>query len=91
MRSEGFYVNEKSTDTKWDRTSDLMICSTVLQQRPNFIYTFSKTATFSLSNINSLAFITEMESVYSTVRTASLNETDYVPSFKGKVAFINKH
>ena len=32
-----------------------------------------------------------MESVYSTVRTASLNETDYVPSFKGKVAFINKH
>jgi len=25
---EGFYVNEKSTDTGWDRTSDLSICST---------------------------------------------------------------
>ena len=23
MRSEGFYINEKSTDTSWDRTSDL--------------------------------------------------------------------
>ena len=28
MRSEIFYVNEKSTDTSWDRTSDLPICST---------------------------------------------------------------
>jgi len=28
LRSEGFYVNEKSTDTSWDRTSDLPICST---------------------------------------------------------------
>jgi hypothetical protein len=29
VRSEVFYVNEKSTDTIWDRTSDLQICSTV--------------------------------------------------------------
>jgi len=28
VRSEGFYGNEKSTDTSWDRTSDLVICST---------------------------------------------------------------
>jgi len=28
LRSEGFYVNEKYTDTSWDRTSDLPICST---------------------------------------------------------------
>ena len=28
VRSEGFYVNEKSTKTSWDRTSDLPICST---------------------------------------------------------------
>ena len=28
VRSEGFYVNEKSTDTSWDRTSDLPICRT---------------------------------------------------------------
>jgi len=28
VRSEGFYVNEKATDTSWDRTNDLPICST---------------------------------------------------------------
>jgi len=28
VRSEGFYVNEESTDTSWDRASDLAICST---------------------------------------------------------------
>jgi len=28
VRSEGFYVNEKSTDTSWDQTSDFVICST---------------------------------------------------------------
>jgi len=28
VRSQGFYVNEKSTDTSWDRASDLPICST---------------------------------------------------------------
>jgi len=28
VRSGGFYANEKSTDTSWDRTSDLPICST---------------------------------------------------------------
>ena len=28
VRSKGFYVNEKSIDTSWDRTSDLPICST---------------------------------------------------------------
>ena len=28
VRLEEFYVNEKSTDTSWDRTSDLPICST---------------------------------------------------------------
>ena len=28
MQSEGFYVNEKSTYTSWDRTSELPICST---------------------------------------------------------------
>ena len=27
VRSEGFYVNEKSTDTSWDRTSGFSICS----------------------------------------------------------------
>ena len=28
VRSGGFYVNEKSTDTSCDRTSDILICST---------------------------------------------------------------
>jgi hypothetical protein len=30
VRSEGFYVNEKSTDTTWDRTSDLNHCATAV-------------------------------------------------------------
>jgi len=28
VRTEGFYVNKRSSDTSWDRTSDLPICST---------------------------------------------------------------
>jgi len=28
VRSEGFYIHEKSSDTSWDRTSVLPICST---------------------------------------------------------------
>jgi len=38
-RSEGFYVNEKSIDTSWDRTSDLPICSNVLPRSPQTAYT----------------------------------------------------
>ena len=34
MRSEGFYVNEKSNDTSWDRTRDLTICSTLTTVLP---------------------------------------------------------
>ena len=34
VRSEGFYVNEKSTDTSWDRTSGLPICSTTSWKVP---------------------------------------------------------
>jgi len=30
VRSEGFYVKKKSTDTSWDRTSDLPICRRAL-------------------------------------------------------------
>ena len=30
MRPEGYYVNEKSTDTRWDRTSDLNHCATAV-------------------------------------------------------------
>jgi len=33
VRSEGFSVNEKSTDTSWDRTSVLPICSIALCHR----------------------------------------------------------
>jgi len=28
VRLEGYYINEMSTDSSWDRTSDLPICST---------------------------------------------------------------
>ena len=37
VRSEGFYVNEKSTDTSWDRTSDLPICAQHLNHCPTAI------------------------------------------------------
>jgi len=30
VRSEGFYVNEKSTDTSWDRTQHLNHCATAV-------------------------------------------------------------
>ena len=35
-----------------------------------------QTAIFALYNVNSLAFITEVDSVYSAVRTESLHNTD---------------
>ena len=35
VRSEGFYVNKKATDTSWDRTSDIPICSTAQMLRSN--------------------------------------------------------
>jgi hypothetical protein len=42
-------------------------------------YEFSEqTATFAVYNVNSLAFITELESVYSAVRSESLYKADYV-------------
>jgi len=41
------------------------------------VYVFSEqTATFSLYNINSLVFTTEVENVYSTVQSESLYNTD---------------
>jgi len=42
-----------------------------------------QTAIISLYNINLQVFITEAESVYSAVRTGSLNQTDTVSSLKG--------
>ena len=42
VRSDGFYVNEKSTDTSWDRTSNLPNCSTapwpLCYRGPQFIH-----------------------------------------------------
>jgi len=44
VRSEGFYVNKKSTDTYWDRTSDFPICSTapepLCHRGPPYIYIY---------------------------------------------------
>ena len=34
VRLEVFYVNEKSTDTSWYRTSDIPFCSTVPPRSP---------------------------------------------------------
>jgi hypothetical protein len=41
-----------------------------------FVRISEQTATFALQNIKRLVFITEVESVYSAVRTESLYKTD---------------
>jgi hypothetical protein len=41
-----------------------------------FVRISEQTETFALQNIKILVFITEMESVYSAVRTESLYKTD---------------
>jgi hypothetical protein len=40
-------------------------------------------ATFTLNIIEWMVFITDVELVYSAVRTESLYKTDYVPSLNG--------
>jgi hypothetical protein len=41
-----------------------------------FVRISKQSATFAIYDINSLFYITEVESVYSAVRTESLNKTD---------------
>jgi hypothetical protein len=48
-----------------------------------FVCISEQTATFALNVINWSFFITEVESVYSAVRTESLYKTDYASSLKG--------
>jgi hypothetical protein len=48
-----------------------------------FVWISDQTATFALYVIEWMVFITEVDSVYSAVRTESLYKTDYVPSIKG--------
>jgi hypothetical protein len=48
-----------------------------------FVRILEQTATFALWNINRLVFITEVDSVYSAVRTESLYQTDNASSLKG--------
>jgi len=38
VRSEGFYVNEKSTDTSWDRTNDLPIYTKLYRKSKHTFY-----------------------------------------------------
>jgi len=48
-----------------------------------FVFISEQTATCATYSINVLVFITEMKSVYSAVRTASLNKTVCASSVKG--------
>jgi hypothetical protein len=48
-----------------------------------FVRISEQTATFAFYIIEWMVFITEVESVYSAVRTESLYKTDHVPSLKG--------
>jgi len=64
VRLEGFYVKEKSTDTSWDRTSDLPICSTLttgLPQSPyfNLMAAKSKETLPKIQNILNTVFFCE--------------------------------
>ena len=47
------------------------------------VFISEQTATFAPYNINWLVFITEMKSVYSAVRTGSLNKAVCASSLKG--------
>jgi hypothetical protein len=47
-----------------------------------FVWISEQTATFALYIVEWMVFITEVENVYSAVRTESLRKTDYVPSLK---------
>jgi hypothetical protein len=49
-----------------------------------FVRILEQTATFALQNIKRLVFITEVESVYSAVRTESLYETDTLRLYRVK-------
>jgi len=55
VRSEGFYANEKSTDTSWDRNSDLPICSAatypLCYRGPQKLSKGSKLINISMENI----------------------------------------
>jgi hypothetical protein len=48
-----------------------------------FVGISEQTAIISLYSINRLVFITEVESVYSAVRTESIYKTDYISSLMG--------
>ena len=52
-----------------------------------FVWIWEQTAIISLYSINWLVFITEMKSVYSAVRTGSLNQT-YSFVFKGFIFYF---
>jgi hypothetical protein len=54
-----------------------------------FVWISEQTATFTLQDIKRLVFITEVESVYSAVRTDSLYKTDTLV-FKGLITSIWK-
>ena len=48
-----------------------------------FVFIWKQTATCATYSINWLVFITQMESVYSAVRTGSLNKAVCASSVKG--------
>ena len=48
-----------------------------------FVFIWEQTATCATYCMNWLVFITEMKSVYSAVRTGSLNKAVFVSSLKG--------
>jgi len=60
----------------WTPSPSLTLRNSTLWLRSIYVLS-EQTATFPLYNFNSLIFITEVENVYSAVRTESLYNTDY--------------
>jgi hypothetical protein len=52
-----------------------------------FVRISKQTATFALLNIKRLVFVTEMESVYSAVRTEYIKQMSFV--FKGLINYLH--
>ena len=53
-----------------------------------FVFIWEQTATCATYNINWLVFVTEMKSVYSAVRTGSLNKAVCASSLKGLINLL---
>ena len=88
-RASKSYISEmyKPFKAYWSRGAPTVWHSTTVRSAHTvfmcFVFTSEQTATCFTYSINWLVFITEMKSVYSAVRTSSLNKAVWASSLKG--------